>query len=333
MLNTSNWIPFSLEKIFERIEPTKGTTTDALSVGNEIPYICASKKNNGFDYMAARDGNEQFISKGNCIVLIQIGAGGAGYATYQDVDFIGMAGKTIACYTNHLNKERGLFLATLLSQERFRYCYGRSWTGERLNSTKIKLPISSHGDIDWEWIDSYMHACMQSIPTSKNLSKNDKVDTSKWKLFKISQFLHLTTGKVNSAIDLPEGDEIFYLGAKKDSNGIMGKVARVDKLISRGNCLVFICDGQGSVGYVNYMDKDFIGTVNLTLGYSEHLNPYVGTFIATVASLERPRYSYGRKWRGKVATTTIQLPTTEQGEPDWQYMENYIKSLPYGDCI
>ena len=29
----------------------------------------------------------------------------------------------------------------------------------------------------------------------------------------------------------------------------------------------------------------------------------------------------------------IKLPVTLDGEPDWQFMENYMKSLPYGDRL
>ena len=29
----------------------------------------------------------------------------------------------------------------------------------------------------------------------------------------------------------------------------------------------------------------------------------------------------------------VNLPVTPEGEPDWQFMEDYIKSLPYGDRI
>ena len=33
-----------------------------------------------------------------------------------------------------------------------------------------------------------------------------------------------------------------------------------------------------------------------------------------------------------IKSTIVNLPT-KNNEPDWEYMENYIKSLPYGDRI
>ena len=78
-LNKDTWKHFVVEDLFE-LEPTKGTTTDELTAGYEIPYIAAKHDNNGCEMMCSREDNEQFISKGNCIVFINLGAGSAGYA-------------------------------------------------------------------------------------------------------------------------------------------------------------------------------------------------------------------------------------------------------------
>jgi hypothetical protein len=80
------------------------------------------------------------------------------------------------------------------------------------------------------------------------------------------------------------------------------------------------------------MNQDFIGTTDLTVGYSEHLNKYIGMFLVTLLDLERPKYSFGRKWSARIADTMIRLPT-KNNAPDWGYMENYIKLLPYSDRI
>jgi hypothetical protein len=106
-----------------------------------------------------------------------------------------------------------------------------------------------------------------------------------------------------------------------------------ENLMSKGNCIIFICNGQGSVGYTNYMDREFIATADLVMGYNKNLNPHVGMFLGSILDKERPKYSFGRKWKIHLANTQIKLPATPLGEPDWQYMEDYIKSLPYGDCI
>ena len=60
------------------------------------------------------------------------------------------------------------------------------------------------------------------------------------------------------------------------------------------------------------------------------LNQYIAMFLCTLIRLERYRWTYGRKWRPiRMPKSQIKLPVTPQGKPDWQFMENYIKSLPY----
>jgi hypothetical protein len=113
----------------------------------------------------------------------------------------------------------------------------------------------------------------------------------------------------------------------------MRRVAYDSDLITVGNCIVFICDGQGSVGYTNYMNEDFIGSTTLTIGRNKHINKYTGMFLVSVLDLERPKYSFGRKYRTKLPDTVIKLPATPDGSPDWDYMEQYIKSLAYSDRI
>ncbi|MBR2133775.1 MAG: restriction endonuclease subunit S [Eubacterium sp.] len=172
------------------------------------------------------------------------------------------------------------------------------------------------------------------------------LNVTEWKPFITSRlFPIMENGKANQQM-LDEGDECFYVGAKKDDNGVMLHCLRNDALITKGNCIVFICNGQGSVGFANYMDVDFIGTTDIVAGYNKHLNKLTGTFLATIYSQERPKYSFGRKWKTHLKDTEIKLPIKHNADgtvyydserkysdsgyiPDWDYMENYIKSLHY----
>lgn len=171
-----------------------------------------------------------------------------------------------------------------------------------------------------------------------NLNVND------WKEFKTSKlFYDMQNGKANQQM-LEDGNECFYVGAKKDDNGVMLHCLKDESLITKGNCIIFICNGQGSVGYANYMDIDFIGTTDIVAGYNDNLNEYTGLFLATVYSQERPKYSFGRKWKTHLADTQIKLPIKYNANgkpfidaekkysddgyvPDWKFMEDCMKSL------
>lgn len=154
-----------------------------------------------------------------------------------------------------------------------------------------------------------------------------KFDTENWQPFKVGDlFYKLENGKANQTM-LEEGEDCFYVGAKRNENGVMFHCAYDAKLVQKGNCIIFICNGEGSVGYANYMSMDFIGTTDIVAGYNEHLNEYTGPFIATIASLERPKFSYGRKWKKFLKNTELYLPVDGCGNPNWQFMEDYVKSL------
>lgn len=157
-----------------------------------------------------------------------------------------------------------------------------------------------------------------------------KIDISTWREYRIGDLFDLRAGNISNKTELLEGGEdCVYLGATKKRNSVLSRCAFSLSLVQQGNCILFICDGQGSVGYTNYIDIDYIATVNIVSGYNPHLNPYVGMFLVTVFDLERPKYSYGRKWKTHLADTKVLLPAHElSGEPDWQYMEDYIKNLP-----
>lgn len=178
------------------------------------------------------------------------------------------------------------------------------------------------------------------------------LNTSEWKEFKVSRtnkqpgLLEIEQCRCGCAGDLDDGDDICYIGAKKSDNGVMKRVKRDNALVSVGNGIMIICDGQGSVGYSNYMKDDFIGSTTTSIGYDEEINWIRAMFIVTCLDMNRYKYSYGRKYRPSMNDASIKLPIqynsdgsplldntykySEQGYvPDWQFMEDYIKSLHY----
>lgn len=136
MIDTSRWKEFRINDLF-RLKPTKGKDSTELVQGNDISYIGAKKDGNGLMMRCQLEGFEDWVSKGNCIVFISLGAGSAGYATYQPEDFIGMNGKTICGYNKNLNELTGNFLTVVLGMERPKYSFGRSWTGKLHKKTAL----------------------------------------------------------------------------------------------------------------------------------------------------------------------------------------------------
>ena len=172
----------------------------------------------------------------------------------------------------------------------------------------------------------------KTAKTQNALLQGFNVD--EWKEFALPDiFTTIESCKCSKASDLIDGNDVYYLGAKKKDSCVIKKVSSVPELITKGKCIAFICDGDGSVGYANYVPFDeFIGTTNLAVGYYPEINIFNALFLVAVLDLQRAKYSFGRKYKRRLKTTTIKLPA-KGAKPDWVWMEEYIKALPYGDRI
>lgn len=362
-LKVQDWKEFIVERLFDSIYKAKAHTKDeVLETEHGLHFVSRTDINNGVDISVEHDDYEGIEQK-NCITI------GDTTATcyYQNEDFIA-GDHMVVLRAKWMNELRGLFIRTLFALECPRYSYGRAYRMELIKATKMMLPIQHNSDgtpvidanktysddgyiPDWQFMEDYIES-LHSKPITTKVSGDaiPDLEIDKWEEFRIGTLFELSNGKNKSAGDLEDGDDINYIGAKCNDNGVMNRVKLVPENVSEGNCVIFICNGQGSVGYSIYMDKDFIGTADIVTGYNDNLNCYIGLFIATVASLERPRYSFGRKWKKTLSETIIKLPIQrdENGNPiidvdkkysdkgfipDWQFMENYIKSLPYSDRI
>jgi hypothetical protein len=63
-----------------------------------------------------------------------------------------------------------------------------------------------------------------------------------------------------------------------------------------------------------------------------------GRITCTIRIWQRPHVKvggvYGRKWRPiRMPSSIIRLPVTQQGNPDWDFMEGYMKKLPYSSQL
>lgn len=178
------------------------------------------------------------------------------------------------------------------------------------------------------------------------------LNVNEWKEFFINRtknhcgLFEIQPCKCGNAGNLDDGNDLYYIGAKKNDNGIMKKVKADKNLISKGNGIIFICDGEGSVGYTNYMPMDFIGSTTISIGYDDNLNAINGMFLVTILDMEKYKFSYGRKYRQHINEIKIKLPVcldknkqpiidttykySKEGYiPDFEFMENYIKSLQH----
>ena len=146
-----------------------------------------------------------------------------------------------------------------------------------------------------------------------------------WGEFEIGEIFKIENCKCSN-VSLLQNGNIPYVGATNRNNGVLKFVKPIEKLITKGNCIAFICDGEGSVGYSIYKTEDFIGSTTVKIGRNKNLNKYIASFIITIADTVRSKYNFGfKRNETHLKKEKILLPTTSKGEPDYAFMEQYIK--------
>ena len=307
------------------------------------PVVSAGETNEG---VIGRTSVAARVFPSNTITLDMFGQAFAHGYEYKMVTHARV--QSLALKSHNANIQECLFIATIINFNKYKFAYGRMCNWERVKDEYLLLPAIEDGTTgaiapDWQAMSDFM----EELETKENQGKGkladalqtenaeaaNAVSTAAWGSFRIEElFERFEVGKAHAGM-LEDGDDCLYLGAKKDDNCVMQRCTRNPDLVHPGNCIVFICNGEGSVGYANYMDRAFIATTDLVMGYAEKLNNYNGLFIVTILDRERPKYSFGRKWKTHLRDTIIRLPQTKDGKPNWDEMERRIRSLPYGDRI
>jgi hypothetical protein len=92
---------------------------------------------------------------------------------------------------------------------------------------------------------------------------------------------------------------------------------------------------NGSVGESFYQPKPFWASDDVNVLYPKfRFNKYIAMFLIPLIKGEKYRFNYGRKWESsRMKESIIRLPVNNLGNVDVDFMENYIKSLPYSKSL
>ena len=154
-----------------------------------------------------------------------------------------------------------------------------------------------------------------------------KSDSVGWKAFQLAELFDITGTKTTpvSELELHGLGHYPYVTTRATNNGISGFYGHATE---KGGVLVV---DSAVVGYCSYQRDDFSASDHVEKLIPKFaMNQYLGMFLATVINHNQYRFSYGRKASQKrLRKTWIKLPATAEGKPDWQFMDDFIKSLPY----
>jgi len=154
-----------------------------------------------------------------------------------------------------------------------------------------------------------------------------ELNPGEWKEFKLSDLFDFERGKVSKIPkdDLDNNGAVNFLTCSSKNNGCIG---RIDIKAQANNCLSIANNGV-HLGTAFYQDGPVTGTADVCIAKPKfEISKNIGLFISVIIHQEKPKYSYGRKFGlDKMRDTMIKLPSTPQGEPNWEWMEEYMDKL------
>lgn len=341
-LKNIHWGEFVFENIFNIFSTNSGIDKNKLNnkKGN-IPYITRSDKNNAIDFFIGFQDEKFKVDNGNVITI------GLDTQTvfYQSHKFY--TGQNIQILSNdNINFFNSQFLIPLIKKQMGKFNWGGNGaTLTRLRRSKLLLPSNENDEPDFAFMEQYMRQKEQEkvekftkyiskrIEALKDFQEVESLNQKEWGEFEIGKLFRLHQGKSKGLNHLKKSEDgVNYLGATNSNNGVLSSVQIVgnEKMIQRGNCIAFIRNGEGSMGFSIYKAEKFIATSDISVGYSQRLNRHIGLFITTIADTVRGKYNFGYKRNEtRLKKEKLQLPINSIGEPDYEYMENYIKKLEY----
>ena len=177
-----------------------------------------------------------------------------------------------------------------------------------------------------------------SVPENTGVKNGtNSLDISGWDEFRVGDLFD-TIYKVVSY----DGDElesadtwsektIPYVTRTDLDNGVKSLVLRAGLTnVEAGNAIVI----GDTTSTISYQPSPFVAGEHIVAARASWMNKFTGLFITCLLRQERYRYSYGRAYKlDSIRDTVLRLPSTVDGKLDWQWMEDYIKSLPYGDRL
>lgn len=173
--------------------------------------------------------------------------------------------------------------------------------------------------------------CAGLISEANNLGFTEKkiiLEVRSWKIFNLITIFDMKAGRYYPRESYNEGN-IPLVSASENNNGV---IKFTDLEPKYNNCLTI-----GKIGISTfYQNNPFVATSDVTILIPKIkiFNKYIGLFIATILNQEKYKWSYGRQIRlNDCQKLTIKLPVNAQDLPDWEFMENYIKSLPYSNSL
>lgn len=321
----SQWKHFSFTEVFTEIQRGKRLKKADHTEGT-VPYVSSTALNNGVDGFIGNEGSVRKFE--DCITIAN--SGSVGSAFFHKYKFVASDHVT-QLKRKGLDKYAYLFMVPIINRLSEKYSFNREINDERIKREKILLPINDKGEIDFDFMSSFMQEVEADILKTtlkvfkKRLNVNEnKMGGVKWKAFFLEEIARIASGKDIYERERTSG-QTPYATATANNNGIGYFVGNQNETLERG-CLSV--NRNGSVGYCFYHPYDALYGNDTRKLKPIRSNKYVSLFISMCITNQRAKYGYGYKMgTGRLKRQKILLPIDANNQPNWNYMETYMQNL------
>lgn len=324
-LHDREWKEFRICDIFI-IKAGKRLTKSDMARGNK-PFIGATDNNNGIT---------EFVSNTNvsedCNVLGVNYNGSVVENFYHPYTCI-FSDDVKRFQTKQVqgNKYIYLFMKTVILQQKCKYAYGYKFNEKRMQKQSLLLPVDESGNPDYAFMEQYIKEREQQIIQNyiDYIGNNIQIgggitplNQKDWKEFFAEDVVTILPGRdIYDAERIP--GKTPYVSSSSVNNGICHFVNNANDTLE-ANCISV--NRNGSVGFAFYHPYEALFSNDCRKLRPKYESNYISLFIATQITAQRNKYSYGYKMgTARLKRQKIMLPTTDNGTPDYDYMEQYVR--------
>ena len=153
-----------------------------------------------------------------------------------------------------------------------------------------------------------------------------KLDERDWKDFAVPEiFQNIQRGKrLKNADHIP--GIVPYVSSTANNNGVDDYIEATEGTRVFKNCISLA--NSGSVGTAFYEPFAFVASDHITSIECKEANEYIYLFLITVLEQQGSNFNFNREINDiRIKKMRVMLPVTDDGEPDFQFMEDYIREL------
>lgn len=302
---------------------------------NVVPYVTRSGGSNGVSGFVSA-ANYEYGSDNGGSITVGLDTQTAFYQPYKFV-----TGQNVHVITGkQLTPLVIQFLLPLLrSQMTAKFNWGGNGaTLSRMERLQIMLPVDDKDQPDYQFMadyeknlihhkqEQYLTYVKQQLSSLGDPINLEQLIDKKWAPFFLNEVFDVNSGVRLTNQDKENGKKPF-IGATDNGNGITGFVGNTNKS-QDSNVLGVNYNGAPGIAFYHPYTALFSDDVKrLKLKDESHNTKNVLLFMASIVMKQRGKYSYGYKFNAsRMNRQKLYLPVNNQGQPDYDYMEQYIKN-------